>query len=253
MRDFIPIYFPMHAITVTNLTKTFDRINAVNHINFSVEAGQLVALLGSNGAGKTTTMMMLLGISLPSEGTAHILGHDMAKQRFDALPTMNFSSPYVDLPPTLTAAQNLKVYGDLYGVPDLKSRIAELAEALQFSDFVNKKFGSLSAGQKTRVSLAKALLNKPKVLLLDEPTASLDPDSADWVRTYLMQYQKETGACILMASHNMQEVERMADYVLMMHKGTIVHQGSVQTLLTQFNRSNLEEIFLDVVREKVAS
>ncbi|MBY0429373.1 MAG: ABC transporter ATP-binding protein [Alphaproteobacteria bacterium] len=243
----------MHAISVSNLTKTFDGVNAVNAINFSVEAGQLVALLGSNGAGKTTTMMMLLGISLPTSGTAHILGHDMAKHRFDALPYMNFSSPYVDLPPTLTAAQNLKVYGDLYGVPNLKARIAELANALQFSEFLNKKFGSLSAGQKTRVSLAKALLNKPKVLLLDEPTASLDPDSADWVRSYLMHYQKETGACILMASHNMQEVERMADYVLLMHKGNIMHQGSVNALFAEFNRTNLEAIFLDVVRDKVAA
>lgn len=243
----------MHAISVSNLTKTFNGVNAVNAITFKVEAGQLVALLGSNGAGKTTTMMMLLGISLPSSGTAYILGHDMAKHRFDALPNMNFSSPYVDLPPTLTAAQNLKVYGDLYGVPNLKARIAELADALQFSEFLNKKFGSLSAGQKTRVSLAKALLNKPKVLLLDEPTASLDPNSADWVRSYLMQYQKETGACILMASHNMQEVERMANYVLLMHKGEIMHQGSVNELYAQFNRSNLEEIFLDVVRDKVAS
>ncbi len=243
----------MHAISVTNLTKTFAGVHAVNHINFSVEAGQLVALLGSNGAGKTTTMMMLLGITLPSSGSAQVLGHDMARQRFDALPTMNFSSPYVDLPPTLTAAQNLKVYGDLYGVPHLKSRIAELADALQFSEFLHKKFGSLSAGQKTRISLAKALLNKPKVLLLDEPTASLDPDSADWVRSYLMRYQKESGASILMASHNMLEVERMADVVLLMHKGSIVHQGSVKDLYAQFNRSNLEDIFLDVVREKVAS
>ena len=243
----------MHAISVTNLTKTFAGVHAVGHINFFVEAGQLVALLGSNGAGKTTTMMMLLGITLPSSGTAHVLGHDMAKHRFDALPYMNFSSPYVDLPPTLTAAQNLSVDGDLYGVPHLEAGMAELAEALQFSDFLNKKFGSLSAGQKTRVSLAKALLNKPKVLLLDEPTASLDPDSADWVRSYLLRYQKESGASILMASHNMLEVERMADYVLLMHKGELVHQGSVGGLFSQFNRSNLEDIFLDVVREKVAS
>jgi ABC-2 type transport system ATP-binding protein len=198
-------------------------------------------------------MMMLLGISLPSRGSAQILGHDMAHSRFDALGFMNFSSPYVDLPPALTAAQNLSVYGDLYGVENLKSRIAELADALQFSDYLNKKFGSLSAGQKTRVSLAKALLNKPKVLLLDEPTASLDPDSADWVRSYLIQYQKDTGASILMASHNMQEVERMADDVLMMHKGDILHQGTVSQLLARFDRNNLEEVFLDVVREKVAT
>lgn len=239
------------SILVQNLTKTFAGVHAVNHINFTVEAGKIVALLGSNGAGKATTMMMLLGISLPSEGTAHILGHDMAKHRFDALPLMNFSSPYVDLPPALTAAQNLQVYGDLYGVPHLTARIDELAIALQFKDFLHKKFGSLSAGQKTRVSLAKALLNKPKVLLLDEPTASLDPDSADWVRSYLMQYQKDTGASILMASHNMQEVERMADTILIMHKGDILHRGTTAELYAQFNRTNLEDIFLDVVREKV--
>jgi ABC-2 type transport system ATP-binding protein len=241
----------MHAIAVHNLSKTFAGAPAVNAINFTVAGGTITALLGSNGAGKTTTMMMVLGISLPSSGSAHVLGHDMARRRFDALPFMNFSSPYVDLPPALTAAQNLSVYGDLYGVPNLKSRIAELADALQFGELLNKKFGSLSAGQKTRVSLAKALLNKPAVLLLDEPTASLDPDSADWVRSYLMQYQRDTGASILMASHNMQEVERMADNVLVMHKGVIMHQGTVHALLTRFNRANLEEVFLDVVREKV--
>ncbi|NDE91125.1 MAG: ABC transporter ATP-binding protein [Alphaproteobacteria bacterium] len=241
----------MHSISVKNLAKTFNGTHAVNHINFTVAQGQIVALLGSNGAGKTTTMMMLLGISLPSAGHAHILGHDMATHRFDALPLMNFSSPYVDLPPALTASQNLSVYGDLYGVAHLKQRIAELAEALQFTEFLHKKFGSLSAGQKTRVSLAKALLNKPKVLLLDEPTASLDPDSADWVRSYLLHYQKETGASILMASHNMQEVERMADHVLMMHKGDIIHHGTVNELLTKFDRNNLEEVFLDIVREKI--
>ncbi|MDX1921956.1 MAG: ABC transporter ATP-binding protein [Alphaproteobacteria bacterium] len=239
----------MQPILVQNLSKTFAGFTAVNTINFSVDAGQIVALLGSNGAGKTTTMMMLLGISLPSSGSAHILGHDMATHRFAALPDMNFSSPYVDLPPALTAAQNLSVYGDLYGVPHLKARIDELAVALQFKDFLHKKFGSLSAGQKTRVSLAKALLNKPKVLLLDEPTASLDPDSADWVRNYLKHYQQDTGASILMASHNMQEVERMAHHVLLMHKGKIMHRGTVNELYAQFNRTNLEAIFLDVVRE----
>ncbi len=239
------------TIYAENLSKTFAGFTAVNNINFTVDAGEMVALLGSNGAGKTTTMMMLLGISLPSSGRASILGHDMATHRYDALPRMNFSSPYVDLPPALTAAQNLSVYGDLYGVPRLKERIEELAVALQFKDYLHKKFGSLSAGQKTRVSLAKALLNKPTVLLLDEPTASLDPDSADWVRRYLMQYQKDTHASILMASHNMQEVERMADHILIMHKGDILHRGTTPELFAQFNRSNLEDIFLDVVREKV--
>jgi ABC-2 type transport system ATP-binding protein len=242
----------MSSILVQNLSKIFSGIAAVNAIHFTVNAGQIVALLGSNGAGKTTTMMMLLGISLPSTGSVHILGHDMATHRFDALPFMNFSSPYVELPPALTVLQNLTVYGDLYGVADLKKRIAELASALQFDGFLNKKFGGLSAGQKTRVSLAKALLNKPQVLLLDEPTASLDPDTADWVRSYLMKYQKETGASILMASHNMEEVERMADTVFMMHKGRIVQEGTVDALLTRFNRARLEEVFLDIVRETAA-
>jgi ABC-2 type transport system ATP-binding protein len=243
----------MSAITVSHLCKTFGTFTAVEDVSFTVEPGHIVALLGSNGAGKTTTLMMLLGLSLPTKGRAEVLGHDMAKRRYDALPSMNFSSPYVDLPSSLTVKENLIVYGHLYGVDKLKDRIAELAEALQFNEFMGKKFGSLSAGQKTRVSLAKSLLNKPRVLLLDEPTASLDPDTADWVRSYLENYRRETDASILMASHNMVEVERMADDVLVMHKGRIMQRGTADDLKIRFGRDSLEDVFLDIVREREAA
>lgn len=238
----------MTAIRATHLAKSFAAFKAVDDMSFTVAAGQIVALLGSNGAGKTTTLMMLLGLTRPSAGTAEVLGHDMARARYEALPFMNFSSPYVDLPPSLTAYENLFVYGQLYGVTDLKNRIAMLAEELQFKDYVHKKFGALSAGQKTRVALAKSLINTPRVLLLDEPTASLDPDSADYVRDYIQRYQQKSGAAILMASHNMVEVERMADHILIMNKGKIVAEGSTDALCKTYNAQSLEDVFLHIAR-----
>lgn len=238
----------MPIIEVENLSKTFGAYKAVDGVSFTVGEGQLVALLGSNGAGKTTTLAMLLGLTTPTSGHARILGHDMAVDRHAALARINFSSPYVDLPPNLTARNNLEMFGHLYGVEKLKERIAELGDALQLTGFMDKKYGNLSAGQKTRVSLAKALINRPQVLLLDEPTASLDPDTADWVRRYLMDMQQKTGASILMASHQMEEVERMADNVLIMQGGRIVQEGNVESLLTRFDRGRLEDVFLDVVR-----
>jgi ABC-2 type transport system ATP-binding protein len=240
----------MPIIEVSHLTKSFGPVHAVRDVNFYVEEGKIVAILGSNGAGKTTTLAMLLGLTLPTSGTIRILGHDMVTDRYKALGQMNFSSPYVDLPASLSARENLRVYGHLYGVPDLEARIKEMTEALQLCEYLHRKYGTLSAGQKTRVALAKALLNRPRALLLDEPTASLDPDTADWVRQYLMRYHRETGASLLMASHNLVEVERMADYVMIMTKGRIAARGTAQELLKQHAADTLEEAFLRVVREE---
>jgi ABC-2 type transport system ATP-binding protein len=191
---------------------------------------------------------MMLGLVLPTQGEISILGHDIRKQRFDALPMMNFSSPYVDLPHRLTVAENLRVYAHLYGLRGIDARIRRLTGDLEIGDLLKRQTGSLSAGQKTRVALAKALINEPEVLLLDEPTASLDPDTADWVRQYLKQYQLRTGAAILLSSHNMQEVERLCDDVLMLRRGEIVDTGTPDELITRYGRSNMEEVFLDIAR-----
>jgi ABC-2 type transport system ATP-binding protein len=242
---------PEPVVQVRDLVKRFDRVTAVNGVSFGVAAGSTVALLGGNGAGKTTTISMLLGLLLPTSGTVRVLGEDMLKHRHRVLPRMNFSSPYVDLPHRLTVRQNLTVYAHLYGVPHWRKRIAELAERLAIAELMRLAFGSLSAGQKTRVALAKALLNRPSVLLLDEPTASLDPDTADWVRRYLADYRDETGAAILLASHNMAEVERLCDEVLMMKRGRIVDRGSPRDLLARYGRQNMEEVFLDIARDRV--
>ena len=238
----------MNAIQTLGLTKRFDDVAAVDGIDLTVRAGSITGLLGGNGAGKTTTMAMLLGLLLPSAGSISIFGQDFLQDRFALLPEMNFSSPYVDLPNRLTVRQNLIVTGHFYGVPDVKARITELANELHIGEFLDRKHGSLSAGQKTRATLAKSLINRPRLLLLDEPTASLDPDTADWVRTLLMTYQKTTGATIFMASHNMFEVERMCNDVIVMRQGKIVTQGSPQKLLESYGRGTLEEVFLDIAR-----
>ena len=239
------------VITVTGLTKRFRETLAVDHIDFAVPEGATAALLGGNGAGKTTTLSMLLGLLLPTEGDVAIFGEDMLRHRYRVLPRMNFSSPYVDLPHRLTVHENLSIYGKLYGVPDLKRRIAGLAEDLQLAEFLPRKTGSLSAGQKTRVALAKALINEPELLLLDEPTASLDPDTGDWVRGYLETYRGRTGATILLASHNMGEVERLCSDVFMMRRGRIVDRGSPAALIERYGRETLEEVFLDIARGTV--
>jgi ABC-2 type transport system ATP-binding protein len=240
------------AIAVTNLGKSFGPVIAVDDISFTVAAGSTTALLGGNGAGKTTTISMLLGLLVPSSGTIHLLGEDMVRHRYRVLPRINFSSPYVDLPHRLTVRENLTIYGHLYAVPRLKARIAELASELDLEDFMNRPSGRLSAGQKTRVALAKCLLNRPQILLLDEPTASLDPDTADWVRTYLTAYRRDTGATILLASHNMTEVERICDSVLIMKQGRIVDQGAPTALIERYGRATMEEVFLDIARDRVA-
>jgi len=236
------------AIQVTDLSKSFNGVQAVNGISFRVEAGQTVALLGGNGAGKTTTISMLLGLLSPTGGEVRVLGARMPDERHKVLGCMNFSSPYVDLPKRLKVWENLTVYAHLYGVRDVKRRIAELSEDLELSSFIKRPFGDLSAGQKTRVALAKSLLNAPKVMLMDEPTASLDPDTGDWVRSYLERYRARTGATILLASHNMGEVERLAGHVLMMRAGQIVDQGAPTELITRHGRETLEQVFLDIAR-----
>lgn len=236
------------SIAVHHLRKVYGEIVAVDDLTFSVPRGAVLGLLGGNGAGKTTTIAMLLGLLEPTAGRIDILGIDMLRRRYAALPRMNFSSPYVDLPHRLTVRQNLQFYGRLYGVKDLKRRIEEIAEHMQVTPFLDRPAGKLSAGQKTRVALAKALINRPDVLLLDEPTASLDPDTADWVRGYLETYRRETNATILLASHNMAEVERLCDDVILLQEGKVFERGSPRELLERFGREDMEEVFLDMAR-----
>jgi ABC-2 type transport system ATP-binding protein len=225
----------------------------VDAIDFSVREGETVGLLGGNGAGKTTTIAMLLGLLIPTAGRIVILGHDMARDRFSALAKMNFSSPYVSLPSRLTVAENLRVYCHLYNVRRTDLRIAELADDLDLHDLLPRRAGQLSAGQRTRVALAKSLINRPRVLLLDEPTASLDPDTGDLVRSWLERYRAESGCTILLASHNMAEVERLCSNVLMMKQGRIVDRGSPAELLARHGRDDLEQVFLDIARNRTAT
>jgi ABC-2 type transport system ATP-binding protein len=236
------------TIQITNLTKHYGRVVAVDDISFSVAKGSVTALLGGNGAGKTTTIAMILGLVLPTKGTVHVLGSDIATERHKVLHRMNFESPYVDMPHRLTVRQNLDVFARLYGVKDRKERLETLSEEMNLKEFFDRPAGKLSAGQKTRVALAKALLNKPELLLLDEPTASLDPDTADWVRKHLENYRRTYNATILLASHNMLEVERLCDDIIMMKKGKIEDRGSPQELITRYGRQTLEDVFLDVAR-----
>jgi ABC-2 type transport system ATP-binding protein len=236
------------SIDVRHLRKVYGEVVAVDDLTFSVPRGAVLGLLGGNGAGKTTTIAMLLGLLEPTAGEIRVLGVDMLKRRYAALPRMNFSSPYVDLPHRLTVRQNLLFYGRLYGVKDLARRIEEIAEHMQIAPFLDRQSGKLSAGQKTRVALAKALINSPEVLLLDEPTASLDPDTADWVRGYLKDYQYETHATIMLASHNMSEVERLCDDVILLQAGRVFERGSPRELIERFGREDMEEVFLDMAR-----
>jgi len=238
------------AIAVQDLAKTYRRITAVDGITFSVPRGAIVGLLGGNGAGKTTTIAIVMGLVLPTRGTAKVLGIDMSDDRHRILHRINFESPYVEMPKRLTVRQNLKVFGALYNVENIRERIDELAAALDLKEFLDRPSGQLSAGQKTRVALAKALVNNPDVLLLDEPTASLDPDTADWVRSHLERYRNERHAAILLASHNMPEVERLCDDVLMMKAGKIVDRGAPAELIARYGRQTMEEVFLDVARDR---
>jgi len=236
------------VIAVRDLRKRFARVEAVRGITFDVRAGTTTALLGGNGAGKTTTLSMLLGVLLPTSGAITVLGCDMLRDRHRVLPRMNFTSPYVDLPKRLTVRENLRVFADLYGVARPSMRIGELSAELDLVDLLKRPYGQLSAGQRTRVSLAKALLNRPDVLLLDEPTASLDPDIGDRMRSHLESYQRISGCTMLLASHNMSEVERMCDDVIMLRAGTVVDKGSPTQLIERYGRDTMEEVFLDIAR-----
>lgn len=239
---------PVPAISVDHLAKTYHGTVAVGGVSFSCARGEVLGLLGGNGAGKTTTIAMIMGLVTPTSGSVHVLGADMARERHKVLGRINFESPYVDMPHRLTVRQNLTVFAGLYGVGDVKARIAQLASDLDLAEVLDRPSGKLSAGQKTRVALAKALINEPELLLLDEPTASLDPDTADWIRTHLEEYRKRRNAAILLASHNMAEVERLCDRVIIMKKGVIADEGVPADLVTRYGRANLEEVFLDVAR-----
>ncbi len=236
------------VIQVQDLAKHYGPTRAVDGIDFAVPQGSVCALLGGNGAGKTTTIAMLLGLLLPSRGQISILGEDMLAHRYRVLPRINFSSPYVDLPQRLTVAENLTVYARLYGLARPRRRLRELGRDLDIEGFFKRPYRSLSSGQRTRVALAKALLNEPEILLLDEPTASLDPDTADRLRGYLQDYRRRHHATLLLASHNMGEVERLCDRVIMLKAGRIQDTGSPAELIRRYGRRNLEEVFLDIAR-----
>lgn len=236
------------AIAVDRLVKRYKGVAAVDGISFHLALGSITGLLGGNGAGKTTTIAMIMGLVTPTSGTVTVLGAEMPRERYHVLHRMNFESPYVDMPMRLTVRQNLFVFAQLYAVPNIDERIDSLAAELNLTEFLDRPTGKLSAGQKTRVSLAKALLNKPEVLLLDEPTASLDPDTADWVRSRLERYRAEQGATVLLASHNMSEVERLCERVIIMKKGRIEDDDTPGQLLSRYSRETLEEVFLDVAR-----
>ena len=236
-------------ITINNLAKSFKNILAVKNISFKIYKGTIIGLLGPNGCGKSTTMGMMLGLIKPSAGTVIINGQNIEYNRTKLLEKMNFISPYIELPKKLSVEENLKVYGRLYGVENLNDKIYDLMEKLNLTEFRKRKTGELSSGQKNRVSLAKALINDPEILLLDEPTASLDPDVGDYIRGFIEDYASTKGATILLASHNMNEVERLCSEVMMMKNGEIIDRGKSKDLINKHGRKNLEEVFLKIVRE----
>ena len=238
-------------IEIKKLTKIYNNFIAVNKINFQIEKNKTIGLLGPNGCGKTTTIGMMLGLVTPSKGEILIENKNIKSfKRDDILKRFNFASPYVELPKKLTVKQNLEIYGRLYGIKNLDERITEISSDLDIKNFYDRKTGELSSGQKNRVSLAKSLINKPEILLLDEPTASLDPDIGDFIRSYIQEYKKSNKVTILLASHNMSEVERLCDSVIMMRKGKIIDSGTCQDLMQKHGRNNLEETFLKLARSK---
>jgi len=237
------------AIKINNLNKKYKNTLAVKNINFQINKGMIIGLLGPNGCGKSTTIGMMLGLIKPTSGSVFINNKDIETNRTDLLQKMNFVSPYIELPKKLTIEENLEVYGRIYGVKNLKDKIFELMEKLNLTEFKKRKTGELSSGQKNRVSLAKALINDPEILLLDEPTASLDPDVGDYVRSIIEDFSSNNKKTILIASHNMIEVERLCDEVMMMKKGEIIDMGKSKDLISKHGRKNLEEVFLKIVRE----
>ena len=238
-----------NIIEVKKLNKIYDKIIAVKDLSFVINKGKIIGLLGPNGCGKTTTIAMILGLVKPTSGEVIIKGKNLEKERINLLEKMNFISPYVELPKKLTVEENLKVYAGLYGVKNVNEKISELVNELRLNKFLKKKTGELSSGQKNRISLAKALINDPEILMMDEPTASLDPDTGDFVRSFIEHYSSKTNVTILLASHNMNEVERLCDSVMMMKDGIIVDTGKSQELISRHGRKNLEEVFLKIVRE----
>ena len=237
------------VIEINNLSKKFNDTYAVKNINFKINKGTIIGLLGPNGCGKSTTIGMMLGLIKPTSGNVLINGFNVERHRTNLLEKMNFISPYIELPKKLTVYENLKVYGRLYGVINLKEKIENLMDKLSLTEFKSKKTGELSSGQRNRVSLAKALVNDPEILLLDEPTASLDPDVGDSIRTYIEDFASNKGTTILLASHNMNEVERLCGEIMMMKNGEIIDRGKVKDLINKHGRKNLEEVFLKIVRE----
>ena len=237
------------TIEINNLNKKYGDILAVKNINFKIDKGKIIGLLGPNGCGKSTTIGMMLGLIKPTSGTVFINGQNIEHNRTSLLEKMNFISPYIELPKKLTVEENLKVYGRMYGVNNLQEKISDLMKQLNLLDFKKRKTGELSSGQKNRVSLAKALINDPEILLLDEPTASLDPDVGDYIRTYIEDFASKKGKTILLASHNMIEVERLCHEVMMMKNGEIIDKGTSNYLINKHGRKNLEEVFLKIARE----
>ena len=237
-----------NSIEVINLSKSYKTKKAVNNINFKINENEIVGLLGPNGCGKTTTIGMILGLLKPTSGQVLINGKNIENNKISILHKMNFISPYIELPKKLTVNQNLIVYGKLYNIQNLKQRINSLSEKLRLGDLLDKITGELSSGQKNRVSLAKALINDPTVLLLDEPTAALDPETADFIRTFLEKYKEEKKISVLLASHNMDEVKRLCNSVMMMKDGNIVDSGTPENLIKKYGQKNLEEVFLEIVR-----
>lgn len=239
------------SIELKNLKKNYNNFEAVNDLNFKIDNGKIIGLLGPNGCGKTTTIGMILGLIKPTEGEILVKGKnvEIEKNRIQVLEKMNFISPYVELPKKLTVKENLIVYGKMYEVKNLKERIEKLTIDLNLSEFQNRKTGELSSGQKNRVSLAKSLINSPEILLLDEPTASLDPDTGDYIRSYIENYASKNNTTILLASHNMSEVERLCSKVMMMKSGKIIDEGTCKELISKHGRQNLEETFLKIIRE----
>jgi len=240
-----------HPLEVINLEKKYNNKIAVKNISFKVNQDEIIGILGPNGCGKTTTIGMILGLLKPSNGKILINGEDIERKRVDLLDQLNFISPYIELPKKLTVYQNLKVYGKLYDVKNLNEQIELLSNQLRLENILHRITGELSSGQKNRVSLAKSIINNPKVLLLDEPTASLDPETGDYVRSFLEKYQKEKKASIVLASHNMSEVERLCSSVLMMNNGSIIDNGSPNELIKKHGRKNMEEVFLKLNRDKL--